>query len=98
MNVTDSRAEKSMIFSHGLIALRKLDPRTITLWFDKDKPDGQSDIHVDETTVRPYYFDDTSEPKKPETVDVTLSKAKEEAGEEVAGEEVVFGHSDDAAW
>jgi hypothetical protein len=82
-----------MIFSQGLIALRKLDPRTITIWFDKDKPDGQQDILADATIVRPYYMSETYNKNKPETVEVTLNKAREDAGEDV-----VFGHSDDAAW
>jgi hypothetical protein len=87
----DAVAEEATIFAQCLIALRKLNSNTITLWFDETI--GEDDIKSTDTKVKPYYMGDEPEIGKglPE-VAVSHDQALQGAGD------LSFGYTEDSAW
>jgi hypothetical protein len=88
----DALAEESLIFAHGLIALRKIGPKNIDLWIEGY--DGVSQEAKEETTVIPYYMKTEDLEKEPKTIQVKYDDAQNAAKQHKAD----FGFTDDAAW
>jgi hypothetical protein len=101
---TDNIAEENSIFAQGLIALCKLKPASINLWFDKDDP--SEGMNGKDVIVKPYYMGDENKDDKPEKYEVLFKEwqqsvdpeAKGEKDADPAGGKMKFGHSDDSPW
>jgi len=83
-------AENATIFAQCLIALRKLNPNTITLWFDETI--GEAEVRSKETNVKPYYKAQDEDGKKHPEIPISYDQALQDAGE------ISFGYTEDSAW
>jgi len=87
---TETVAENATIFAQCLIALRKLNPNTITLWFDETI--GEAEVRSKETKVKPYYKAQDENGKKHPEIPIGYDQALQDAGE------ISFGYTEDSAW
>jgi len=89
--IAETVGDEATIFAQCLIALRKLNPNTITLWFDETI--GENDVKSTDTKVKPYYTGDEPEVGKGlAEVPVNVDQAMKDAGD------FSFGYTEDSAW
>jgi hypothetical protein len=89
-DTADAVAEEATIFAQCLIALRKLNPSTITLWFDETI--GEAEIRSKDTKVKPYYEAENKDSKEHPEIPISYDQALQDAGE------ISFGYTEDSAW
>jgi hypothetical protein len=92
------------MFAQGLIALCKLNPASIDLWFDEY--DHSKGMNGENVIVKPYYMGDEDKDDKPEKYEVLFKEWRQSVDRDAKGEKdadsekgkMKFGHSDDSPW